>query len=350
MTEAVLATRDLSAGYHLGRGRTRNVLAGVGVALHAGEFACLLGPNGTGKSTLLRTLSRVQRPLAGAVLIGGADIRRLSQSELARRLAVVLTERVNAGIMSAYDLVGLGRYPHTGWAGRLTPRDHAVVRWAIDATGSADLAARNVQELSDGERQRVMIARALAQEPSVMLLDEPTAFLDLPRRVEITGLLRRLARETGLAVLLSTHDLDLALRTADTIWLVTPASELLTGSPEDLVLGGALEAAFRSDDLAFDATDGGFRSRGNRRGRARVRGDGLVALWTRRLLEREGFLLGVDDNSTVDVEVACEEDASGRFWRIVDGEETREYRTLGALATYLRAGPAAHPNGRQEKR
>jgi iron complex transport system ATP-binding protein len=339
MSGPVLATHGLSVGYHLGRGRARVVLAGVNVALQSGEFACMLGSNGVGKSTLLRALSRVQRPLAGYVTIDGKDIRRMNQQELARRLSVVLTERVDAGILSAYDLVGLGRYPHTGWAGRLTPYDHQVVRWALGATGSEDLAGRNVQELSDGERQRVMIARALAQEPAVMLLDEPTAFLDLPRRVETTGLLRRLTRETGLAVLLSTHDLELALRTADTIWLVTAGGGILTGSPEDLAMTGAFDAAFSGDDLAFDPRTGGFRFRTAHTGWVLLQADGPSGLWTRRALEREGFAIiedGAGDTEPA-VQVVCIEDCCGPRWRSKAGDDIREHATLAELCWYLRA-------------
>jgi iron complex transport system ATP-binding protein len=350
MSGAVLELNDLSVGYGLSRGERRVVLAGLSVALHAGEFACLLGPNGVGKSTLLRTAAAMQKPLAGTVTIGGVDVRKLRPRALAQRLGVVLTERVQVGILAAYDLVGLGRYPYTGWAGRLTERDHAVVRWAIAATGSEDLAARNVAELSDGERQRVMIARALAQEPAAMLLDEPTAFLDVSRRVEITGLLQRLARESGLAVLLSTHDLELALRTADTIWLVAPDGRFRAGAPEDLALDGTLEAAFRGPDLAFDREAGGFRLHRPYAGRARLRGEGLAAVWTRRLLEREGLEL-VDPAATVpvDFEVECLARATGPAWRTAGPGGTREHTTLGALAAYLRErvdGRAAGGTGR----
>ena len=168
----------------------------------------------------MRTLAGLQKPLAGEVFLEDRDLHGLTESERARLLGLVLTERVDVGNLSAYALVALGRYPYTGWDGSLSPADEEVVRWAIDAVGARDLAARSVGELSDGERQKVMIARALAQEPAVLLLDEPTAFLDLPRRVEIVQLLRRLVGDSDRAVLLSTHDLDLALRCADRLWLL----------------------------------------------------------------------------------------------------------------------------------
>jgi iron complex transport system ATP-binding protein len=229
------------------------------VALNAGELVCLLGPNGAGKSTLLRTLAALQPPLAGRVLLDGADLHAMPARERARRLSVVLTDRIQVGQLTAYTLFGLGRYPHTNWSGRLTEADHAVIRRALAATGATDLAARPVGDLSDGERQKVLIARALAQEPRLMVLDEITAFLDLPRRVEVMRLLGRLARTTENAVLLATHDLDLALRSADRIWLLPRGGPLQVGAPEDLILSGAFESVFATEGVAFDRADGSFR-------------------------------------------------------------------------------------------
>ena len=163
------------------------------------------------------------------------------------------------------------------------------MRAAIAAVGAQELADRQVGELSDGERQKIMIARALAQEPAVLLLDEPTAFLDLPRRVEIMQLLRRLARDQRRAILLSTHDLDLALRTADRIWLLPGDGSLQAGAPEDLVLSGAFAAAFRAEGVAFDPQTGAFRSSEHAQMRVSLSGEGLPAIWTRRALERAGF-------------------------------------------------------------
>ena len=172
--DAALRTRDLAVGYRTRRAR-RAVLEHVSVTVDSGELVCLLGPNGIGKSTLLRTIARMQRPLWGSVELGGADLRAVSHAELARRLGVVLTERVAVEALTVRQIVGLGRYPHSGWFGGLADRDRAVVGWAIDAVGVRHLAERDVSRLSDGERQRVMIARALAQEPLLLVLDEPTA-------------------------------------------------------------------------------------------------------------------------------------------------------------------------------
>ncbi len=289
-----LETRDLSVGYKTGRRRSKVIVSSINVRLSHGEFVCLLGPNGAGKSTLLRTIARMQPAIKGQTLIQGTDLHGLPGAELAKLLSVVLTDRLSITRLTGYDLVSLGRFPHTGWSGRLRQSDHEIVGWAIEVTHSERLANREISEMSDGERQRIMIGRALAQKPSVMLLDEPTAFLDLPTRVEITGLLRRLAREADLAILMSTHDLDLAIRSADTLWLMQGEENVRVGSPEDLVLSGALESTFASPDLTFDGELGAFRSKPAVFANVRLDATGLQGLWMKRALERSGYGLAND--------------------------------------------------------
>lgn len=290
MTEqAVLTTHDLAVGYARKKGMPRIVKSGVSVSLLGGELVCLLGPNGVGKSTLLRTIAGMQSPLSGHIHLLGDDIRSLGPQEMARRLSIVLTDRVDVGIISVYALVALGRHPYTDWAGRITPQDEEVIRWAIQAAGAEYLAHRSMGELSDGERQKVMIARALAQQPQLMLLDEPTAFLDLPHRVDVMRTLRNLAHSTGKAILLSTHDLDLALRSADRVWLMPVDGAVQVGAPEDLILNGALQAAFSRSGIEFDAYTGSFKMNVQHTGTVELIGEGLYTLWTQRALERNGF-------------------------------------------------------------
>lgn len=303
---AILETRHLTVGY----GKTA-VVSGLDLTMRRGELVCLLGPNGAGKSTLMRTLCAMQKPLAGDVRLEGADIHTISARDLARKLSVVLTERVTVGILTSYALVSLGRYPYTDWTGRLTEADHRIIRHSIEAVGAQDLASRNVSELSDGERQKVMLARALAQEPALMVLDEITAFLDLPRRVDIMRILRSLAHEHGRAILLSTHDLELALRTADKLWLLPKGGPLRTGTPEDLVLNGAFEGAFASEGVDFDRLQGHFRLHGTFHSDVHLQGSGVEAFWTARALEREGFRVVTESSATpLRVEVA------GSAWRV----------------------------------
>lgn len=246
---AVLCARDLTTGYRSGR-HTRVVHRKLNLTLERGKLTALLGPNGAGKSTLLRTLAGLQPPLEGEVWIEGKTLRSFSAMELARKLAVVLTERVEVGYMTAYALAALGRYPYTPWDGRLSAEDEVIVQEAMRAARCESLASRMVGELSDGERQRVMIARALAQQTPIIFLDEPTAFLDLPRRVEIMHLLRDLAHQTGRALLVSTHDLELALRLADTLWLVGNGGMFTGGAPAALLRRGEVLRVFATEGEA----------------------------------------------------------------------------------------------------
>lgn len=326
-----LRTRDLAVGYRA-RGTRRAVLERVNLSVRAGELVCLLGPNGIGKSTLLRTFAKMQPALWGTVELGGADLRSISNAELARRLGVVLTERVAVEALPACRVVELGRYPHSGWFGRISDADRRVVDWAIDAVGVRHLAERDFSRLSDGERQRVMIARALAQEPVLLLLDEPTAFLDVPSRVELMGLLRRLTREGPLAVVVSTHDLELALRTADVVWLVMPCGELMTGAPEDVIVSGGMAQAFEGREIRFHSEERSFRWLTGDRGTAIVRGSGLRAAMVKAVLEREGYAVAA---AASDQRALCVE-AHECGWRLSDDDGERRGADFASLAAFLR--------------
>ncbi len=336
MTEPILTTCNLSIGYASPRHSPRVVAEDITTSLCAGELVCLIGPNGAGKSTLMRTLVGLQPPLQGHVLLDGVDIHNLKPKDLARAISIVLTDRISVGILSVYALVALGRHPHTDWTGRLRPEDETAVRGAIEAVGAGRLAHRNVSDLSDGERQRVMIARALAQEPRLMVLDEPTAFLDLPRRVETMRLLKHLARSTMRAILLSTHDLDLALRCADLVWLLPPGGPLRVGSPEDLVLTGAFEAAFRGDGVAFDASTGGFRIEDAGDNPVGLVGEGLPAFWTIRALERERFQVVAQGGDLLNPRIEVVSENGGTFWRSTVGRVVCEHRSLYEVISTLR--------------
>lgn len=338
----ILRTQDLCIGYKSGKG-LRCVARDISVCLEAGELVCLLGPNGAGKSTLLRSLAGMQPPLGGEVRLLGDDIYQLAPQDLAKRLSLVLTERVDVGMLSAYTLVSLGRHPYTDWWGRLTPEDEAIIHWAIKSVGALHLAARQVRELSDGERQKIMIARALAQSPMVMLLDEPTAFLDLPRRVEIMQLLRQLARETQQAILLSTHDLDLALRLADQVWLLTSEGILQVGAPEDLVLSGAFANTFKSEGVEFDMFSGEFHLHTPVKGEVHVIGDDVASVWTIRALQRVGFKVQQHENSSLNrdvnqTQISLEVIPNSKqvFWRITKNNKTMStYHSLYELIKFL---------------
>ncbi len=320
-----LACCNLAIGYP-----ERSIAAGLNAVLAPGELTCLIGPNGAGKSTLLRTLAGMQRPQAGSVQLDGSDMHRLSARERAKVLAVVLTERVDAGNLTAYTVVALGRFPHTNWRGQLSDNDRECIETALARVGASQFAARPLAELSDGERQKVMIARALAQSPQVLLLDEPTAFLDLPRRVEITMLLHRIAHDTGCIILLTTHDLDLALRIADRIWLLPAGGQLHTGLPEELALDGSLERAFESEGITYDAAQGRFNLQRKPCGPISLQGIGLRAVWTQRALERVGY-----DVLPAPARTATQVTLTADAWQIDTNNTRTDHTTLAGLIAHV---------------
>lgn len=214
----MITLKNLVVGYPDGR-HTRQLNHAANEEAHDGMLTCLIGANGAGKSTLLRTIAGFQLPLEGTVLLGGDDVRALSPRQRAERMAVVLTDRPDVMCTTVWEMVATGRAPFTGFWGRLSSKDRNIVTRSLRLVGIEWMADRTVASLSDGERQKVMIAKALAQQTPVVLLDEPTAFLDYPSRVEVMQLLLNIAHEEHKTVLLSTHDLDLALQTADRIWL-----------------------------------------------------------------------------------------------------------------------------------
>ncbi|WP_375515224.1 ABC transporter ATP-binding protein [uncultured Nostoc sp.] len=334
MSNSILTTHNLTIGYKTSRKTVRCVASDISVSLLAGELVCLLGPNGAGKSTLLRSLAGMQPPIAGEVRLLGENIYKLAPQELAKRLSLVLTEKVDVGMLSAYTLVSLGRYPYTDWWGNLTPEDEAIITWAIKSVGAVHLAQCQVSELSDGERQKIMIARALAQSPIVMLLDEPTVFLDLPRRVEIMQLLRQLARETNQAILLSTHDLDLALRLADKVWLLSTNGILSVGAPEDLVLSGAFADTFESEGVEFDVASGEFHLHLPYKGEINVIGEGIAVTWTIRALKRAGFQVNqIQNKLPISVEVIS--NSKQVLWKITNSKTVYTYHSLYEMIKFL---------------
>ena len=262
---------DLSIGYRSKQG-VRVVAEGLTAQLQRGQLTCLLGENGVGKSTLLRTLAAFQPKLSGNIMIEGRELESYSERELARTIGIVLTEKPDVQQMTVMELVEMGRAPYTGFWGRLNDTDRKACEEAIALIGIEPLKDRMVQTLSDGERQKVMIAKALAQQTPVIFLDEPTAFLDYPSKVDMLLLLSRISREAQKTIFLSTHDLELALQVADVIWLMADGGKrkeesgmrneesgkrieerLIIGTPQELAQSGALSQFIeRSKEITFD--------------------------------------------------------------------------------------------------
>jgi len=334
---SLLQTMGLKAGYRSGSRKTVVIGAPLDLEIRAGQLICLLGPNGSGKSTLLRTLAGLQPALEGGVQIGGTGTERLTPLQLAKKVSLVLTDRVPGNNLTVYSLVALGRYPYSGWLGLLSDADKAAIRWAIEATAIAPLIHRKVHTLSDGESQKVMLARALAQDTPILMLDEPTAHLDLPSRIQLMQLLHRLARQTDKGILLSTHELDLALQVAGEVWLLQSGGQLNRGAPEDLVLNGIFEAAFVKEGIAFDKTTGTFTIHRGNMIPVSLEGAGAAAFWTGRALQRQGF--AVTGDSTGIFSVRLSEGGGRTTWKLEDRQSAGSIpaEEFGCIADLLRA-------------
>lgn len=289
LKKETIRIENLTIGY-AGKSDVKVVARDITAGINGGELTCLLGANGAGKSTLLRTLSAFQPKLGGNIYIEGKEISAFTDKELSRVISVVLTERPDVRNMTVEELVGLGRSPYTGFWGTLGRADREAVERAVALVGIDALKGRMIQTLSDGERQKVMIAKALAQDTPVIYLDEPTAFLDYPSKVEMMQLLHRLSRQTGKTIFLSTHDLELALQIADKLWLMDKAKGVLIGTPEDLSLQGALADFFARKGIVFDAEAGLFRVQNDIAHRLRIEGEGPHRAMACKALYRNGIM------------------------------------------------------------
>lgn len=254
-----LSFNDLTVGY----GR-RVLLDRVSASIEAGSLVALLGRNGTGKSTLLRAVAGLERPLSGEIRLCGRPVQELAAHELAQTVSFVTTEKIRIANLTCREVVGLGRAPYTDWLGRLSAVDRTVVEHALEVVGMSAYADKAMDRLSDGESQRIMIARALAQDTPVILLDEPTAFLDMPSRYELGTLLRRLAHEENRCIFFSTHELDIALSLCDSVALIDPPSLYLM--PTDaMIRSGHIERLFDNGAVCFDASKRRVRMRADGR-------------------------------------------------------------------------------------
>lgn len=271
----LLKTQGLTLGYKQGT-KSTILFENLNLSLSPGELVCFMGPNGIGKSTLIRTLAGLQKPLGGEVSVSGKT-----------DIAIVLTDKISSMNMSLYDLVAFGRYPYLDWRIQLSSEDKNLIDRAIALVHINHLENKRLYELSDGQMQMGMIARALAQETPILLLDEPTAHLDLNNRVEIMNILRRLCRTTQKAILIATHELDLALQTADLLWLATSDKTIHTGIPEDLVLDGSFDKIFQFK--GFDLKTGKVDHETHRGISIQLHGEGFEVLWTKNALERSGY-------------------------------------------------------------
>jgi iron complex transport system ATP-binding protein len=304
----ILTTDQLSVGYG-----EHTLFEHINLTLYTGELVCFMGPNGIGKSTLIRTLTGLQKPLSGGVQILEPTSLPSIAAKTNHLVAIVLTERVTAQNMTVEELVTFGRYPYLDWNIHLEKFDTEMITYAIGQVNITHLRKKRLFELSDGQLQLTMIARALAQDTPLIVLDEPTAHLDLNNRVEIMKLLRHLSHNLNKAILLATHDLDLALQTADRIWLTGNDKNIIDGIPEDLVLNGSFDSIFQFK--GFDLRTGKVLHEAYRTKGVRLEGAGYSFLWTKNALERNGF--AVDTGSDL-LQIEVHQSDSKTYWILQD--------------------------------
>jgi len=329
--DKIIALTDGSVGYK-GKSNTHKVIkSAISVYALKGELVAVIGENGIGKSTLLRTIAGFQPSVGGDFLICGKPISAYREKELALLMSFVSTEIIRVSNLSVFDLVSLGRFPYTNWFGKLLDEDRFLIEEAILAVGLQGYEYRMVNQLSDGERQKVMIARSLAQNTEIIVLDEPTAFLDLSNKYEIVHILHQLAREKEKTILFSTHDLTTAIAEADRLWLMLGDS-VVQGAPEDLILNGNFDAIFHSKHLYFDRGKGDFRIRKLTKRDAHVMGEGIALDWTLRALSRNGFkVVPSTDPADITISVNYPE------WSVRHLSVETKFNSLLSLCRYLNA-------------
>ncbi len=333
MKPHTIRIENLSIGYR-GKNDVNVVVQDISARINQGELTCLLGANGIGKSTLLRTLSAFQPKLGGSIYIRDKEIDDYPDKELSTVISVVLTEKCDLRNMTVRELIGLGRSPYTNFWGTLDEVDARIVEQSIALVRIEHLSQRMMHTLSDGEQQKVMIAKALAQDTPVIFLDEPTAFLDFPSKVEMMQLLHRLSRETNKTIFLSTHDLELALQIADTIWLMDKAEGMIIGAPEDLSLNGSLSRFFAYKGIAFDPETGLFRVDKAYDTRLCLLGDGQRYAMVRKALLRNGILAHREVESELCVDATLPEGFLVRNGRKEPVKIDTIEELLEVLATY----------------
>ena len=335
--ESTVVINGLTIGYG-----KKVVANNINASIQKGELTCLLGANGVGKSTLLKTLSGFLGKLDGNISIMGKEMDTYSPKELSTTLGVVLTDKCEVRNMSVREIVGMGRSPYTSFWGALSKEDYKIVDQAIEMIGITHLSGRMVHTLSDGERQKAMIAKSLAQQTPIIILDEPTAFLDFPSKVEIMQLLHKLTREAGKTIFLSTHDMELALQIADKVWIMDKKCGFAIGTPEDLAISGELSGFFTRKGIAFDADTGLFKVENNIHKKVLLQGKhGSLQNMVKKALHRNGIGIirpcgnaPVPADKEIQATIVVGTDKEFPFTITAEGKENRA-RSIEELLTHI---------------
>ncbi|MGQ9619879.1 MAG: ABC transporter ATP-binding protein [Bacteroidales bacterium] len=283
----ILELKSLLVGYIQGK-KLLPLFPEINTNVLRGELIAVIGRNGIGKSTLLKTLAGLITPLGGEILIAGKKHDEFRRKEFAIKTGYVSTEQVRVDSMKVSELVGLGRYPYTSWTGQLKEKDQNQIAFALKKTGLTSMESRFINELSDGEKQKAMIARVIAQDTDIMIMDEPTAFLDIRNKYEIINLLRILSDEKNKTIVFSTHDLSVAMNECDRIWILTDNS-FYDGAPEDLILQGAMNKLFEDSGIVFNPENASYCFAKQLEGEVNVTGEESVKYWTEKAVNRAGF-------------------------------------------------------------
>ena len=325
MNEEMLRAQELSVGYE-----KRVVLEGVEFSVNKREIVTLIGPNGSGKSTVLKSITRQLEPLGGVIFIGNEDIGKLKESDISKKMSILMTERLNTELMTCEELVGTGRYPYTGRLGILSKGDYEKVAEAMEIVKVTELAGRYFHQLSDGQRQRVMLARAICQEPDVLVMDEPTSFLDIRHKLELLSILKELVREKDLAVLMSLHELDLVSKISDKVVCVKDGAAQRYGLPEEIFSVGYIDELYDIDKGHYVEEFGSVELvSAYGEPEVFVIGGGGSAIATYRRLQREGvsFAVGVLHENDVEYPLAramAAEVVSERAFEVISEEKLME--------------------------
>ncbi len=328
----ILQVENLSLGYRDSSGEKRTVYQPLSLTANDAELIALIGRNGVGKSTLLRSIAGLQKPLGGNIQLLNKPLPSYSRKELATLVSFVASEPVRVSNMKIFDLVSLGRFPYSNWLGGLSNDDKRRVLEAIDMVGLSGFAWRNIDQLSDGERQRAMIARSLAQDTQLIIFDEPTAFIDLPSKYEVMMLLRNLTHERNKTIIFSTHDLTSARRLSDKCWLMS-STGLVSGAPEDLALQNAYNNLFEHTDLRFDSKTGNVSIDIAPCREVYVTGS-VDTFWIERAFERFGFKLCSEPSAQgLSIDVSRQNDAL--LLELTDGEEKYSFTSIYDLGRYF---------------
>lgn len=329
----ILGIRDLYIGYGQYSGQKEGIVYGpLNTEIYTPEMIGIIGRNGIGKSTLLRTLTGIQRAISGTVMIRGQEISKISRSDRARLISYVSTEAVHFQNLRVRELVTMGRFPYTNWLGKLTKADTDVIDDSVEQTGICHLLEKPVYQLSDGERQKVMIARALAQDTPVIILDEPTAFLDLPARHETIRLLNNLSRQKCKLIIFSTHDLSIAMDEVDKLWLMT-GDGMLEGAPEDLLMNQGFRKLFNNSDLDFDSGSLAFRYSRDLKKRVRILADEENFIFTRKAMERIGFKALKNEDTAYTITVIS--DHGSPAWQVTGPGTERSFNSIYQLTSFF---------------